>query len=285
MSDIDLVGVIGGGTMGAGIAEMCARSGSSVLILETSRATADAAEARLDKSFARAVKSGRIEADAAEKARAAITLTLEIEDFADRDLVVEAAPEIESLKLDLFGKLDSIVKPEGILATNTSSIPVIKMANATKRPDKVVGVHFFNPVPVLPLVEIVVSLVTSEETVAAVTEYAGETLGKKTIRSGDRAGFIVNALLIPYLVSAVRMLESGFATAEDIDDGMVNGCAHPMGPLRLCDTVGLDVTLAVAESLYAEFREQHYAPPPLLQRMVDAGMLGRKTGKGFYTYS
>lgn len=260
MSNIELVGVIGGGTMGAGIAEMCARSGSSVMILETSQATADAAEARLDKSFARAVKSGRIEADAAEKARAAITLTLDINDFADRDLVVEAAPEIESLKLDLFGKLDSIVKPEGILATNTSSIPVIKMANATKRPDKVVGVHFFNPVPVLPLVEIVVSLLTSEETVAAVTDYAGNTLGKKTIRAGDRAGFIVNALLIPYMVSAIRMLESGFASAEDIDEGMVNGCAHPMGPLRLTDTVGLDVTLAVAESLYAEFREPHYAP-------------------------
>ncbi|MGB7381768.1 MAG: 3-hydroxyacyl-CoA dehydrogenase family protein, partial [Rhodococcus sp. (in: high G+C Gram-positive bacteria)] len=158
-------------------------------------------------------------------------------------------------------------------------------ANATKRPDKVVGVHFFNPVPVLPLVEIVVSLVTSEETVATVTDYASNTLGKKTIRAGDRAGFIVNALLIPYMVSAIRMLESGFASAEDIDDGMVNGCAHPMGPLRLTDTVGLDVTLAVAESLYAEFREPHYAPPPLLQRMVDAGMLGRKSGKGFYSYS
>ncbi|ORI16377.1 3-hydroxybutyryl-CoA dehydrogenase [Rhodococcus sp. 1168] len=284
MSNIELVGVIGGGTMGAGIAEVCARAGSSVVVLETSQAAADAAEARLDKSFARAVKSGRIEADAAEKARAAITLTLDINDFADRDLVVEAAPEIESLKLDLFGKLDSIVKPSGILATNTSSIPVIKMANATQRPDKVVGVHFFNPVPVLPLVEIVVSLVTSEETVATVTDFASNTLGKKTIRSGDRAGFIVNALLIPYLVSAIRMLESGFASAEDIDEGMVNGCAHPMGPLRLTDTVGLDVTLAVAESLYAEFREAHYAPPPLLQRMVDAGMLGRKSGKGFYTY-
>ncbi|WP_303393532.1 3-hydroxybutyryl-CoA dehydrogenase [Rhodococcus sp. 1168] len=281
---MELVGVIGGGTMGAGIAEVCARAGSSVVVLETSQAAADAAEARLDKSFARAVKSGRIEADAAEKARAAITLTLDINDFADRDLVVEAAPEIESLKLDLFGKLDSIVKPSGILATNTSSIPVIKMANATQRPDKVVGVHFFNPVPVLPLVEIVVSLVTSEETVATVTDFASNTLGKKTIRSGDRAGFIVNALLIPYLVSAIRMLESGFASAEDIDEGMVNGCAHPMGPLRLTDTVGLDVTLAVAESLYAEFREAHYAPPPLLQRMVDAGMLGRKSGKGFYTY-
>ncbi len=281
---IELVGVIGGGTMGAGIAEVCARAGSSVIVLETSQEAADAAEARLDKSFARAVKSGRIEEGAAETARKTITLTLDIADFADRDLVVEAAPEIESLKLELFGKLDSIVKPEGILATNTSSIPVIKMANATKRPDKVVGVHFFNPVPVLPLVEIVVSLTTSEETVTAVTEYAAETLGKKTIRAGDRAGFIVNALLIPYIVSAIRMLESGFASAEDIDDGMINGCAHPMGPLRLADTVGLDVTLAVTESLYGEFREPHYAPPPLLQRMVDAGRLGRKTGRGFYEY-
>lgn len=284
MSNIELVGVIGGGTMGAGIAEVAARSGSTVVVLETSQAAADAAVARLDKSFARAVKSGRIEADAAEKARAAITLTLDIEDFADRDLVVEAAPEIESLKLDLFGKLDAIVKPEGILATNTSSIPVIKMANATKRPGQVVGVHFFNPVPVLPLVEIVVSLVTSEETVATVTDYAANTLGKKTIRSGDRAGFIVNALLIPYLTSAIRMFESGFASAEDIDDGMVNGCAHPMGPLKLTDTVGLDVTLAVAESLYAEFAEPHFAPPPLLRRKVEAGQLGRKTGQGFYTY-
>ncbi len=189
-------------------------------------------------------------------------MTLDIEEFADRDLVIEAAPEIEALKFEIFGKLDKIVKPSGILATNTSSIPVIKIANATQRPSQVVGVHFFNPVPVMPLVEIVVSLVTSEETVAAVTEFARDTLGKKAVRAGDRAGFIVNALLIPYLCDAVRMLESGYASAEDIDEAMKGGCGYPMGPLTLLDTVGLDVALAAAESLYAEFAQPNYAPPP-----------------------
>ncbi|GAM50414.1 3-hydroxybutyryl-CoA dehydrogenase [Nocardia seriolae] len=282
--EVERIGVIGGGTMGAGIAEVAARAGGSVLVLERDTEAADAAVARIEKSLARAVKSGRVEQADADAARARITLTTSIEDFADRELVIEAAPEIESLKADFFTKLDAIVSPDTILATNTSSIPVIRLANATADPSRVVGIHFFNPVPVLPLVEIVVTLKTDRKVVDKVTAYARDVLGKRTIESKDQAGFIVNALLIPYLCNAIRMFETGFASAEDIDEGMVSGCAHPMGPLRLTDTVGLDVTLAVAESLYAEFGEPQYAPPVLLRRMVDGGYLGRKTGRGFYTY-
>ncbi|NKT44686.1 3-hydroxybutyryl-CoA dehydrogenase [Rhodococcus hoagii] len=280
---MELVGVIGGGTMGAGIAEVCAKAGSNVLVLEKQE-FADAAQARIANSIGKGVARGKISQEEADAAISRVRVTLDIEEFADRDLVIEAAPEIEALKFEIFGKLDKIVKPSGILATNTSSIPVIKIANATQRPSQVVGVHFFNPVPVMPLVEIVVSLVTSEETVAAVTEFARDTLGKKAVRAGDRAGFIVNALLIPYLCDAVRMLESGYASAEDIDEAMKGGCGYPMGPLTLLDTVGLDVALAAAESLYAEFAQPNYAPPALLRRKVDAGHLGRKTGQGFYSY-
>ncbi|ORL82879.1 3-hydroxybutyryl-CoA dehydrogenase [Prescottella equi] len=281
---MELVGVIGGGTMGAGIAEVCAKAGSNVLVLETKQEFADAAQARIANSIGKGVARGKITQEEADAAISRVRVTLDIEEFADRDLVIEAAPEIEALKFEIFGKLDKIVKPSGILATNTSSIPVIKIANATQRPSQVVGVHFFNPVPVMPLVEIVVSLVTSEETVAAATEFARDTLGKKAVRAGDRAGFIVNALLIPYLCDAVRMLESGYASAEDIDEAMKGGCGYPMGPLTLLDTVGLDVALAAAESLYAEFAQPNYAPPALLRRKVDAGHLGRKTGQGFYSY-
>jgi 3-hydroxybutyryl-CoA dehydrogenase len=191
---------------------------------------------------------------------------------------------VEHLKLELFRRLDDVVQPDAILASNTSSIPLVKMAAVTKRPDKVVGVHFFNPVPVLPLVEIVESLLTSQVTLLAVTDFAEKTLHKQTIRSKDRAGFVVNALLIPYLLSAVRMYESGFASAADIDEGMVKGCAHPMGPLHLADLIGLDTCAAVAQSMYEEFKEQLYAPPPLLLRMCEAGLLGRKSGQGFFAY-
>ncbi|WP_430334456.1 3-hydroxybutyryl-CoA dehydrogenase [Rhodococcus sp. ACT016] len=281
---MELVGVIGGGTMGAGIAEVCAKAGSDVLVLETKQEFADAAQARIANSISKGVARGKITQEEADAAIGRVRVTLDINEFADRDLVIEAAPEIEALKADIFGKLDKIVKPSGILATNTSSIPVIKIANATERPSQVVGVHFFNPVPVMPLVEIVVSLVTSEETVATVTNYARNTLGKKAVRAGDRAGFIVNALLIPYLCDAVRMLESGYATAEDIDEAMKGGCGYPMGPLTLLDTVGLDVALAAAESMYAEFGQPNYAPPALLRRKVDAGHLGKKVGQGFYSY-
>ncbi|GAC56843.1 putative 3-hydroxyacyl-CoA dehydrogenase [Gordonia hirsuta DSM 44140 = NBRC 16056] len=278
------VGVIGGGTMGAGIAEVIARAGSVVRVLERAEAV-DAARERIAKSLARAVKSGKLSAADSAATLERITVTTDLDTFADSDLVIEAMPEIESLKLEYFTRLDEIVRPDAILATNTSSIPVIRLANATKHPERVLGMHFFNPVPVMALVEIVTTLKVDPEVVAKVAAFATDQLGKVTIESKDQAGFIVNALLIPYLTSAIRMYESGFASAEDIDAGMVHGCAHPMGPLRLCDTVGLDVCLAVAESLFAEFGEPHYAPPVLLRRMVDAGYLGRKTGRGFYDYS
>lgn len=279
------IGVVGGGTMGAGIAEVCAAAGSEVLILETKQEFADAAIARVEKSLARAVKSGKRSQEDADAALSRVGVTLDAEQFSDRDLVIEAAPEIESLKAEIFAKLDKIVKPEGILATNTSSIPVIKMAQATQRPGQVVGMHFFNPVPLMPLVEIVEALSTDDATANAVFDYAKDVLNKTVVRVGDRAGFIVNALLIPYLTSAVRMLESGYASKEDIDAAMKAGAGYSMGPLTLIDLVGLDVTLAAAQSLYEEFGEPHLVPPPLLRRMVEAGRLGRKTGRGFYDYS
>ncbi|MGS2805759.1 3-hydroxybutyryl-CoA dehydrogenase [Nocardia sp. MW-W600-9] len=282
---MEFIGVIGGGTMGAGIAEVCAKAGSSVLVLETKPEFAEAAQQRIASSISRGVSRGKITQEEADAAIARVRVTLDIDEFADRDLVIEAAPEIESVKYEIFGKLDKIVKPEGILATNTSSIPVIKVAGATERPERVVGVHFFNPVPVMPLVEIISTLVTAPKAAAAVTDYAKNTLGKMTVQAGDRSGFIVNALLIPYLCSAIRMLESGYATAEDIDAAMKGGCGYPMGPLTLLDTVGLDIALAASESLYAEFAEPHLAPPALLRRMVEAGRLGRKSGRGFYDYA
>ena len=278
------VGVVGGGTMGSGIAEVCARTGCDVVVLEVSDQALDAARGRVESSLARAERSGRLTADDREAALARLRWSTSYDDLADRDLVIEAAPEVEELKLEVFRTLDAVVQPGAVLASNTSSIPLVKMAAVTKRPDKVVGVHFFNPVPVLPLVEVVESLLTGAETLAAVTAFAEEQLGKQTIRSKDRAGFVVNALLIPYLLSAVRMFESGFASAEDIDQGMVKGCAHPMGPLHLADLIGLDTCAAVAQSMYEEFKEPLYAPPPLLLRMVEAGQLGKKSGKGFYSY-
>ncbi len=278
------IGIVGGGTMGAGIAEVCARSGAEVVVLEVNDGALEAARGRVETSLGRAVRSNRLSEDDRDGVLARLTWTTSYDDLADRELVVEAAPEDEALKLDLFRKLDSVVQPGAVLASNTSSIPLVKMAAVTKRPHQVVGVHFFNPVPVLPLVEIVESLLTSAETLAAVTEFAEKQLGKQTIRSKDRAGFVVNALLIPYLLSAIRMYESGFASAEDIDQGMVKGCAHPMGPLALADLIGLDTTAAVAQSMYEEFKEPLFAAPPLLLRMCEAGLLGRKTGQGFFRY-
>jgi 3-hydroxybutyryl-CoA dehydrogenase len=205
--------------------------------------------------------------------------------LSDRQLVVEAVVESEPQKLAVFEALDRVVEaPCAVLASNTSSIPIMKLAMATKRPKQVIGIHFFNPVLVLPLVEVVTSLMTGDDAISVAHNFAADQLGKQVIRSQDRAGFIVNALLIPYLLSAMRMLESGFATAEDIDLGMVKGCAHPMGPLALADLIGLDTTVAVAGSLYDEFKEPLFAAPPLLARMVEAGLLGRKSGQGFYGY-
>jgi 3-hydroxybutyryl-CoA dehydrogenase len=272
--------------MGSGIAEVCARAGLDVVVREIDQATAELGRARLVKSLDRGLHAGKLDERARDEALARLSFTTDLAEFADRELVVEAVVEDEASKVSIFRELDRHVASESaILASNTSSIPIMKLGTATARPEQVIGIHFFNPVPVLRLVELVASLMTSAETVDRSRAFAVDTLDKRVIHSKDRAGFVVNALLIPYLLSAIRMMESGFASPEDIDTGMVEGCSHPMGPLRLTDLIGLDTTLAVAESLYEEFKEPLYAPPPLLSRMVDAGLLGRKTGRGFYEYS
>jgi 3-hydroxybutyryl-CoA dehydrogenase len=282
---VDRIGVVGCGLMGSGIAEITARAGADVVVIERDESAIADGIARIDRSLSRAAASGTISDDEVQRIRANLTFSENYTLLADRQLVIEAVAEDEATKIEVFGRLDDVVAdPQAILATNTSSIPIIKLAMATKRPEQVIGMHFFNPVPVLKLVEVISSLLTSSETTARVHSYANESLNKKVITSKDRAGFVVNALLIPYLLSAIRMLETGFASAEDIDTGMVVGCAHPLGPLALTDLIGLDTTLAVAESLYEEFKEPHLAPPPLLSRMTQAGLLGRKSGQGFYSY-
>jgi 3-hydroxybutyryl-CoA dehydrogenase len=280
---MEKIGVVGCGLMGAGIAEVCARAGRDVVVVESGAAAAEAGRARLEKSLMRAEARGKVDSAAAVLDR--IRVVEDLEELADRDLVVEAIVEDEQTKVDLFRRLDQVVtSPDAVLASNTSSIPIMKLAVATSRPTHVLGVHFFNPVPVLSLVELVPSLLTDRNTTERARSFVEGALGKHAIDCQDRAGFVVNALLIPFVLSAIRMLESGFATAEDIDQGLVQGAAHPQGPLALADLIGLDTTKAVAESLYEEFKEPLYAPPPLLARMVDAGLLGRKTGRGFYTY-
>ncbi len=277
------IGVVGCGLMGAGIAEVCARAELDVVVVESSEEAAEAGRARLAASLHRAQERGKL--DDAEAVLARIRVTTDLPDLADRDLVVEAIVENEQAKVALFRQLDEIVtSPDAILASNTSSIPITKLAVVTTRPGHVLGIHFFNPAPVLSLVELIPSLLTEKSTTEAARTFVQDTLGKHAIDSQDRAGFIVNALLIPFVLSAIRMLESGFATAEDIDAGLVRGAAHPQGPLALADLIGLDTTKAVADSLYEEFKEPLYAAPPLLSRMVDAGLLGRKTGRGFYVY-
>jgi 3-hydroxybutyryl-CoA dehydrogenase len=282
---IERIGVVGCGLMGSGIAEVCARAGLDVVVREVNQGALEAGERRITGSLDRAVRSGKLEEAERDATLARLRFTLDYADFADRDMVVEAVVENEDLKLEAFRNIDkSVARADAVLASNTSSIPIMKLAMATERPASVVGLHFFNPVPVMHLVELVPSLLTSPETAEAAERFADQVLGKRVIRSKDRAGFIVNALLIPYLLSAIRMLESGFATAEDIDSGVVEGLRHPMGPLALADLIGLDTTIAVSESLYEEFKEPLYAPPPLLSRMVEAGLLGRKAGRGFYDY-
>ncbi|MFJ9321949.1 3-hydroxybutyryl-CoA dehydrogenase [Streptomyces globisporus] len=279
------VGVVGGGQMGAGIAEVCARAGLDTIVCEADRAAADRARERVAVSLERAVQRGKLDRLSAEDALGRLTFTGDLDDLADRRLVIEAVVEDAAAKTEIFTALDKIVEdPEAILATNTSAIPVMRLGMTTQRADRVLGLHFFSPVPVLPLVEVVTSLHTSAATLTAAEEFATTVLGKTVVRSQDRAGFVVNALLIPYLLSAIRMAESGFATAADVDAGMELGCAHPMGPLKLADLIGLDTVASIASSLYDEFKEPLYAPPPLLQRMVEAGLLGRKTGRGFHTY-
>lgn len=283
MAEIERVGVVGCGLMGAGIAEVSARAGLEVVVVESSDEAAKAGRARLERSLGRAAERGKIAS--AEEVLARIQVVDDLEALADRDLVVEAIVENEQAKTALFRRLDEVVqRSDAILASNTSSIPIMKLGVVTSRPEQVLGIHFFNPVPVLQLVELVPSLLTSPETTARSRAFVEGALGKQAIDCQDRAGFVVNALLIPFVLSAIRMFESGFASAEDIDRGLVLGAAHPQGPLALADLIGLDTTKAVAESLYEEFKEPLYAPPPLLARMVDAGLLGRKTGRGFYTY-
>jgi len=282
---VNKVGVVGCGLMGSGIAEVCARAGARVVVVERDADALKAGQARVERSLSRGVASGKITEADLEAAHAHLRFAESFDELADRDLVVEAVLEEEGAKVQVFRHLDEVVTAEdAVLATNTSSIPIIKLAMATHRPEQVIGMHFFNPVPVLKLVEVISSLLTSQETAERVRGFTTDRLGKRVITSPDRAGFVVNALLIPYLLSAIRMLESGFASAEDIDTGMVIGCAHPMGPLALTDLIGLDTTQAVAESLYEEFKEPHLAPPPLLLRMTQAGLLGRKSGQGFFSY-
>ncbi|MFJ4921602.1 3-hydroxybutyryl-CoA dehydrogenase [Streptomyces sp. NPDC088725] len=286
MTDIARVGVVGCGQMGAGIAEVAARSGLEVRVAETTGEALEIGRSRLLNSLTKAAERGKITEQERDEALGRLSYTTDLGEFADRDLVIEAVVENEQVKTEIFQVLDQVVtRPDAILASNTSSIPLVRLAVATSRPDQVIGIHFFNPAPVQKLVELIPALTTSEETIKRAEAVVEGTLGKHAIRAQDRSGFVVNALLIPYLLSAIRMFESGFASREDIDSGMELGCAHPMGPLKLSDLIGLDTVASVADSMYAEFKEPLYAAPPLLQRMVDAGRLGRKTDSGFYTYS
>jgi len=279
------VGVVGGGIMGSGIAEVAARSGCHVLVREVDVPAAEATRRRIERSLDKAVRSGKLPAADRDAAVARLSYVTGLDAFADRDIVIEAVVEDESLKADVFRALGRVTAKTGcVLASNTSSIPIMRLAAVTEGPERVIGMHFFNPVPVLPLVELIPSLLTSGGTIERARAFAGDRLGKHTVIGKDRAGFVVNALLIPYLLAAIRMVETGFATVDDVDVAMVSGCAHPMGPLALADLIGLDTTAAVANSMYAEFKEPLYAPPPLLLRMVEGGRLGRKTGQGFYSY-
>jgi len=279
------VGVVGGGIMGSGIAEVSARAGFDVIVREVDDAAAERAQALLARSLGRAVRAGKFTDAESDAVLARLSFTTELGDLADRDVVVEAVVEDETEKSAVFTALGGIVSPECLLTSNTSSIPIMKLASVTTHPERVIGLHFFNPAPVLPLVEVVPSLLTSPDTVRRAEEFAEQGLGKQTVLCKDRAGFVVNALLIPFLLAAIRMVESGFASPEDVDTAMVAGCAHPMGPLALADLIGLDTTHAVASSMYAEFKEPLYAAPPLLLRMVEAGLLGRKSGRGFFEYA
>jgi 3-hydroxybutyryl-CoA dehydrogenase len=281
------VGVVGGGTMGTGIAEVCARAGLHVVLAEVDATAAQRARERVEQSVQRGVERGKIDAGAAGEVLARVETAHDFGAFADREIVIEAIVEDRLAKLDVFRRLVTAVDdPEAILASNTSSIPIVELATAAgERAEQVLGLHFFNPVPVLSLIEIIPSMLTAKAVVDRATAFAVDQLGKDPILAPDRAGFTVNALLIPYLLSAIRMFEQGLGTAEDIDKGMEKGCAHPMGPLALADLIGLDTVLGVADTLYAEHRERLFAPPPLLKRLVAAGLLGRKTGRGLYSYS
>ena len=282
--EIGTVGVIGVGTMGSGIVEVVARNGLQVVAREATPELVEAGRARVEGSMDRGVARGKLDEAVREAASAAVTWTTDLDDLAGCDLVLEAVPEHLPLKLEIFGVLDRVLDPGAIMATNTSSIPIIDVAMGTSRPEQVLGMHFFNPATVMKLVEVISTQLTDPAVTAAATAFAADTLGKRVVAAPDRAGFVVNKLLVPYICQAIEMYESGHASASDIDDAMKLGAGHPMGPLTLADLIGLDVCLFTAESLYAEYAERFYAPPPLLRRMVAAGRLGRKTGRGFYQY-
>lgn len=284
LESISKVGVIGGGTMGSGIAEVCARAGLDTLVIEVDEDTVNAARKKIEKSMKKAVAREKMHAATRDLALDSLSFSTDMGDLGDRDLVVEAIIESLEEKLSVFRAMDKVLGPNAILATNTSSIPIITLGSLTSRSDMVLGMHFFNPAPVQPLVELVRSLNTTPETMDRAERFVVEVLGKRVIRCRDRAGFVVNRLLVPYLLDAIRMFDEGKVSAADIDSGMMYGCGHPMGPLTLCDLIGLDTIEAVADVLYEEFKGSHNAPPPLLRRMVAAGHLGRKSGKGFYEY-
>jgi 3-hydroxybutyryl-CoA dehydrogenase len=279
------VAVVGGGLMGSGIAEVCARSGVDVTVVEADAESAERARSIIEMSLDRAAARGKLSEEDRAAALERLACTASLDDAEGSDAAIEAIVEDEHAKRELFLRLDALLPDAQWLASNTSSVPIMKLAAKTSQPERVLGLHFFNPVPVLPLVEVVRSIMTSEGTIQAARSFAEGRLGKTCIDSQDRAGFVVNALLVPYLLSAIRMYESGFASREDIDQGMVLGCAHPMGPLALSDLIGLDTLLAVSGSLYEEFRDPAAVAPALLNRMAEAGLLGRKSGRGFYDYT
>jgi len=280
---VSTLGIVGSGIMGSGIAEVAAKSGVDVIMRSRQRASADAMVAALEKSLAKQVERGKLEETAAKEIGSRVSATDDLHALHDCDLVIESVVEDLAVKRELFTRLDDIVKPEGIIATNTSTLPVVELAVATERPAQVVGIHFFNPAPMMSLVEVVRPMTAADETVDAAKAFA-IACGKDVVEVKDRAGFIVNALLFPYLNNAVRMLESGTATRDDIDTAMKGGCNFPMGPLALLDLVGLDTSLSILDALYDEFRDPNYAAMPLLRRMVAAGQLGRKSGAGFFDY-
>ncbi|QKW17930.1 3-hydroxybutyryl-CoA dehydrogenase [Kitasatospora sp. NA04385] len=285
MSALRRVAVLGAGQMGSGIAEVFARAGLDTVVCEDGPDRLRAARRRIDRSLHRAADRGRISAEQRTDAWAHLLFTDDLDALADRQLTVEAVPEDEPLKLRLLAALDKVLAdPEAVIATNTSALPVTRLGIATGRPARVLGLHFFNPAPVMPLVELVPSLHTAPEVADRVEEFARDVLGKRVVRARDRAGFVVNALLVPYLLSAIRMAEGGHADAADIDAAMVHGCAHPMGPLALADLIGLDTVEAIARAMYDEDKEPLHAPSPLLSRMVEAGLLGRRSGRGFHRY-
>ena len=271
--------------MGAGIAEVSIRAGVDVIVYEPTEALTTAGKARITKSLERGVSAAKITEREQSAALGRLKFSTDLSDLSDRQLVIEAVIEDETVKGKIFAELDKLITdPDAVLASNTSSIPIMKIAAATANPGRVLGLHFFNPVPVLPLVELVSTLVTTDAAAARTEEFASSVLGKQVVRCSDRSGFVVNALLVPYLLAAVRMVEAGFATIEDVDKAVVAGLSHPMGPLRLSDLVGLDTLKLIADKMFEEFKEPLYAAPPLLLRMVEAGQLGKKSGKGFYSY-